>query len=401
MNLKETASLLGWRREEVVTAISDGVETPKKKLRVKLQASKTDSDFDIQEEDIDFFLKQFEDEEPGRNPPVKVRRELLVECRYQCTICQSDAPLRFHHIIEWAKLKHHDPKHMLAICGSCHDKIGIGLIDAKSQREFKNNLIQVFEKLKKLEESVARTPQQNVNDWPVAAHEYRLRNVEFAIIHRPSNEIGSDYVLSVANGCCIGDDYVLTCSEALELANKVAHYKNGRVVILRGLVWYNYEAESVDKATGLVLCKITGRDEEHWQRNLKAEKEHDLGNWMLPLTKETPKWTVSPWVGQEIGFILASDSEDNMRQIEMTHVEFGSAAISHFKLPKDYGLKVFVTTVFSGRIRQVGSAVFARDATLLGIISGVEKYEYDLGRRAVVKTLLGFPKFTKPKLKQA
>ena len=43
--------------------------------------------------------------------------------------------------------------------------------------------------------------------------------------------------------------------------------------------------------------------------------------------------------------------------------------------------------------------MFSRDGTLVGIISGVEKYEYDAGRRAVVKTLLGFPRFTAPKLK--
>jgi len=89
-----------------------------------------------------------------------------------------------------------------------------------------------------------------------------------------------------------------------------------------------------------------------------------------------------------------------MRQSEFSHVEFGTSVISHFKLPKRSSLKVFVTSVFPGRIKQVGSAVFSRDGSLLGIISGVEKYEYDAGRRAVVKTLLGFPKFTKPKLKQ-
>jgi hypothetical protein len=114
---------------------------------------------------------------------------------------------------------------------------------------------------------------------------------------------------------------------------------------------------------------------------------------------ETPQKKLR--VGQEVGFILASDSEDNLRQAEFSNVEFGTSVISYFKGPKSGGLKVFVTAVFSGRIRQFGSAVFARDGTLLGIISGVEKIEYDAGRRAVVKTLLGFPKFTKPKLKQA
>ena len=405
MNLKETASLLGWKREQVEAAIVEGVETPQKKLRVKLAATKANTGFDIQEEDVDSFLAQFEAEEPGRYPPVAVRRELLVECGHQCAICESDAPLNFHHIIEWAELRHHDPKHMLAICGSCHDKIRIGQIDTKSQRQHKAKLTEIFAKLKKLEDAVGGIRPQNSNDWPTAVGEFALRNVEFAIVHTPADRPGREYVLPVANGCLVEENYVLTCSEALDLANDVAKYKRGSLVIFRGLARYYFQAEVVDSATGLVLCKITGKDEEHWKETIKTFEEqgvaNDIGYWSPPEIKQPARWTVSPLLGQEVGFILASDSEDNMRQAELSNVEFGTSVISHFKLPKRGALKVFITSVFAGRIRQVGSAVFARDGTLLGIISGVEKYEYDAGRRAVVKTLLGFPKFTKPKLKPA
>ncbi len=405
MNLKETASLLGWKREQVEIAIQEGVETQHKKQRIKLRAEKSNSDFDIHEEDIDSFLDHFEAEDPGRYPPVSIRRELLVECGYQCAICRSDAPLRFHHIIEWAKLSHHDSRHMLAVCGSCHDKIGTGQIDTKSQKTFKAKLAEASTKLKQLEAAVAQAQPQNINDWPTAVHEYLLRNVEFAVLHTPPDRPDREYILPVANGCLVSEDYVLTCSEALDLAQKVAADKEGSVVILRGLARYHFEAESVDKATGLVLCKITGKDEQRWQETLQIFEEQGVKNdaslWLLPLVKKPAKWTISAWLGQEVGFILASDSENNVRQAEFSHVEFGTSIISHFRMPKDFGLKVFVTSVFSGRIRQVGSAVFTRDAILLGIISGVEKYEYDAGRRAVVKTLLGFPKFTKPKLKSA
>jgi hypothetical protein len=156
---------------------------------------------------------------------------------------------------------------------------------------------------------------------------------------------------------------------------------------------------------GCVLCRITGKDEKQLRKVTELLKEEGLSEdakyWLPPPVREPAKWTISPWVGQEVGFILASDSEDNRGKWSflMWSLEFLSSL--SFKLPKDGALKVFVTSVFSGRIRQVGSAVFARDGTLLGIISGVEKYEYDVGRRAVVKTLLGFPKFTKPKLKPA
>jgi hypothetical protein len=140
MDLKETAGLLGWKRELVESAIEQGVETPSKKSLIKLAATKQGSDYDIREEDVDALLAAFEKEDPGRNPPVAVRRELLVESGYQCSICKSDSPLQFHHIVDWAKLKHHDPKHMLAVCGSCHNKIGLGQIDTKAQKQFKARL---------------------------------------------------------------------------------------------------------------------------------------------------------------------------------------------------------------------------------------------------------------------
>ncbi|HXI70672.1 MAG TPA: HNH endonuclease signature motif containing protein [Verrucomicrobiae bacterium] len=141
MNLKEVTYLLGWTREKVELAIVDGVKTVKNQL-VKLIATKQSADYDIKEEDVDTFLNAFEANEPGRFPPVAVRRELRIESGFQCAICKSDAPPRYHHIIDWANLKHHDPAHMLAICGSCHDKIGVGAIDTKSQIIIKQRLIQ-------------------------------------------------------------------------------------------------------------------------------------------------------------------------------------------------------------------------------------------------------------------
>jgi hypothetical protein len=259
--------------------------------------------------------------------------------------------------------------------------------------------VQLMAKLRKLEDSAVKTPPPAFVEWPSAVHEYLLRNVEFAIVHTPEDEPGHEFILPVANGCLVGDDYVLTCSEALELAKDGAAQKGGRVIIVFNFCWYEFEAAPVDSATGLLICKLTKRNEEQYQRAREIFKREDVDLWVEPLTKAAPKWTITPWMGQEVGFILASDSKDNMRQMELSHVEFGATVVSHFRLPKDNALKVFVTAAFAGRIRQVGSAVFSRDGTLLGIISGVEKYEYDAGRRAVVKTLLGFPRFTMPKLK--
>jgi hypothetical protein len=237
------------------------------------------------------------------------------------------------------------------------------------------------------------SPNQS-NSWPLAVSEYLFRNVEFAIVHTPPEEPDHEFVLPVGNGCLIGNDYVLTCNEVLDLARKVAQHKHGRIVILFGMVWYEFKSEPVDDATGLVLCRLTGRNEETWQRAHELFGKAPLGSQAMSPTQVEANWTICPVMGQEVGFILPSDSDDNMRLAEFTRVEFGTSVISHLKLPKDFRLKAFVTAVFSGRIKQLGAAVFSRDATLLGIISGVEKYEFDVGRRAVVTTLLGFPRFT-------
>jgi hypothetical protein len=141
MNLKEVIHLLGWAREKVEVAITEGIRTPVKNQLIILAASKQGTDDDIKEEDIEKFLATFEADDPGRNPPISVRRELRIESGYQCAICKSDGPPRFHHIIDWANLRHHDPAHMLAICGTCHDKIGQGMIDTKAQKIIKQRLL--------------------------------------------------------------------------------------------------------------------------------------------------------------------------------------------------------------------------------------------------------------------
>jgi hypothetical protein len=140
MNLKEVTALLGWRREEVKTAIDEGVTLPKSKKTIKLRANQIGNDYDIAESDLDNFIDAFEKEEPGRHPPVSVLRELRIEADDRCAICRKNAHLHLHHMLEFAKLGHHDPSEMLAVCGTCHDKIHKDPIDYKRQKGYKLRL---------------------------------------------------------------------------------------------------------------------------------------------------------------------------------------------------------------------------------------------------------------------
>lgn len=129
--------LLGWRPEMVADAIRIGVQLPVSRMTVTLRATTLAGEVNIDDEDLDSFVAAFEREEPGRNPPVAVRRELLVEAGHACSICADSAPLQYHHILEFAELKHHDVRHMMAICGTCHSKITLKQIDVLAQRMYK------------------------------------------------------------------------------------------------------------------------------------------------------------------------------------------------------------------------------------------------------------------------
>jgi len=140
MDVKEAAALLSCKPESVADAITQGVKLPTSGKTVKLRAAAKGGSFVISDDELDEFIKAFESEQPGRHPPVAVRRELRTEACHKCGICSSDLPLQYHHILEWSDINHHDPAHMLAVCGGCHDKIRTGQIDRKDQRVYKTRL---------------------------------------------------------------------------------------------------------------------------------------------------------------------------------------------------------------------------------------------------------------------
>jgi len=181
MNIRDATALLTWKREDVIAAIKRGVELPKSKERIKLLANPVGTDYDIPEDCLDNFIAAFEREEPGRHPPVSVRRALLCEANHRCAICRDSAPLQFHHILEFSRLSHHDAHHMLAVCGTCHDKISLGHIDNKGQYIYKQKLLTPQE-----------FPEQSdagglfPDDFPVRFSWYDLKDIIVALHHELS-----------------------------------------------------------------------------------------------------------------------------------------------------------------------------------------------------------------------
>ena len=137
MDVKEAAALLTVAPSTVKRAIKEGIALPKSGDLRQLEADNGPDNYEISDAQLQEYIDAFEGEEPGRHPPVAVRRELRVEAQHKCGVCRADLPLYFHHIVPWGKLKHHDPQHMLAVCGGCHSKIEVGQIDRVEQLRYK------------------------------------------------------------------------------------------------------------------------------------------------------------------------------------------------------------------------------------------------------------------------
>jgi len=142
LDMNDVVKLLGWNKQTVLTAILHGVQLPMSKSNCKLNAQNLAGEWRFEETDLNLFIANFEAEEPGRHPPVDIRRTLAVESNHRCAICRHAYPLQYHHIIEWNEIKHFDPQHMLAACGSCHDLMSNGTIDRKAQYLYKNRLFE-------------------------------------------------------------------------------------------------------------------------------------------------------------------------------------------------------------------------------------------------------------------
>ena len=210
--------------------------------------------------------------------------------------------------------------------------------------------------------------------------------------HSPS-EKGRELSFWVSHGCFVAPNLVLTCSEALEVAQELAAARGGSVRIDAAMCWYDFEAEPVDETSGLVLCKITGRDEDRWKYFTEGLKRRDLPPIPESLQSEVA-FNVTPWPGEEVGFLHTGEAKDTLRMYG-SHLQFDTAVISHLKRPNDQALKRLVTSVLPGRIERTGSPVFTRAGVLVGIIADTENYPSDAGRRAIVKSLLGLPRYTK------
>jgi hypothetical protein len=143
MTINEVAALLGYSQDRVKELIASGLRLPKSGEIIRLAATGCGARVEIDDARVDEFLRLLDAEEPGRHPPVSVRRELLVEAKHACAICRAVAPPQFHHMLDWAKAKNHDARHMLMVCGTCHTRCTNGEIDYKSQIVYKTQLKRV------------------------------------------------------------------------------------------------------------------------------------------------------------------------------------------------------------------------------------------------------------------
>ena len=251
--------------------------------------------------------------------------------------------------------------------------------------------------LREIASAQARVPMPP-NDWPIAVAAYMRRTVDFAVVYDGAMDSeakrGHEVFIAVSHGCIVGPSEVLTCTEALNLARDVAKAKGGRVVILAGWEQWEFCAEPGPEFCGLVICRLTQRNEEQFAEFKAMCRESGIEAFYKEPLQTSVDASVSSWVGHEIGFIHSGEVKDAMRFSGMTKLQFDTSVISHFRKAQPGVLKSFVSGVLSGRVTQAGSAVFTRAGTLIGIISECVSFPSDAGRRVVVKSLMGHPRFT-------
>jgi len=238
-------------------------------------------------------------------------------------------------------------------------------------------------------------------DWSASVSEFTKRTVDVAVAHakgwRTGNYTGKELVLPVAHACIIDALEILICKEALDLASAIAAHSGGRIVILAGMAWHEVKSVPDDDDCGLLICELAEKDEKRWESSQRAWREAGLdlpleANFSRPL-----RFSPAMWMGQEVAFIHSGEAADVMGgEHSFTNRQIDTAVISHFRKPRKNDFKVGVTGVLPGRILSPGSPVFGRDGTLLGILADTESYESDAGRRAVIRSLLGHPRFTHP-----
>jgi hypothetical protein len=248
----------------------------------------------------------------------------------------------------------------------------------------------------KSEKSAPKTPVPS-QEWPSSASEYFHRSCDIAVAYDGGIDSrdngGHELILPISHGCLIGGGEFLTCKEALETAQAVATYKSGRMVILAGGAWYNFTADEPDATSGLSIGKLSPKDEQKWSEFSEILTSRGL-QAPVEASPTAVRSSVMPWIGHEIAFLHSGEAEDASSGLgSYSALQFDTAVISHFRRVRDGGIKTFVTSVLPGRVTRAGSAVFSKDGTLLGVFSDTMSLKSDAGRRGVIRSLLGHPRF--------
>lgn len=104
----------------------------------------------------------------------------------------------------------------------------------------------------------------------------------------------------------------------------------------------------------------------------------------------------SPFLGQEFGFLHSGEAKHTMRMHgNIHHFQFDHSCISFQRKPTSEVLKSMESSPINSRILLLGSPVFTRNGTLLGLITGTNSLESDAGRRLVITGLIAHPRFNK------
>jgi len=78
----------------------------------------------------------------SRDIPEPIKRQLRQEAGFGCGICGNPV-YEYHHIVDWAIAKSHNPMHMMVLCPNHHHAASVGALSEQAQRRWKERPLNI------------------------------------------------------------------------------------------------------------------------------------------------------------------------------------------------------------------------------------------------------------------
>ena len=239
------------------------------------------------------MLGQIDEMSERQSIPRESRLAVLTEAGYRCASpnCPNELTVEVHHIVEVKKDGGHELDNLLPLCPYCHDKYHRSLIDARSIRDWKKRVQQIYR-------SATERPDRPSDVAP--SHGYAPAFASFTDRTYPVwyfYEYGGRLKFYPAGYATYIDRNCLVTSRAVlyRLDQIRQRIPDGTPKLVLGFATLDFTVEEIYKWGGVVVLKSSPVDERQvWCSETKTSTDADR---VLPDESPFPKIAKVPFVG--------------------------------------------------------------------------------------------------------